>query len=123
MNILPALTDIGPGDGGTHVLPGSHKRHFIHPACAAPYGERAALGGEVVEGAIEVHLCAGDALMFVDGLCHGASKRSNPGGGGARARGLASHPARRRPAQTNTANALRYRSGVIPTRSRKSRVK
>lgn len=79
VNILLALTDIGPGDGATRVLPGSHKSQLMHPACVAPYGERAALGDETIEGAIEVHLRAGDALMFVDALCHGASKRINPG--------------------------------------------
>ena len=31
INILLALTDIGPGDGGTMVIPGSHKAHFSHP--------------------------------------------------------------------------------------------
>jgi Phytanoyl-CoA dioxygenase (PhyH) len=79
VNILLALTDIGPGDGGTRVLPGSHKSNFIHPACRAAYGERAKLHDEVVEGAIEVHLKAGDALMFSDAICHGASRRINPG--------------------------------------------
>lgn len=79
VNILLALTDIGPGDGGTRVLPGSHKSNFMHPACAAPSGDRAALGDEVVEGSVEVHLRAGDALMFVDAICHGATKRTNPG--------------------------------------------
>ena len=31
------------------------------------------------EGAIEVHLKAGDSLMFVDALMHGATERTNPG--------------------------------------------
>ena len=34
---------------------------------------------EAIEGAIEVHLRAGDALMFVDAICHGATNRINPG--------------------------------------------
>jgi hypothetical protein len=79
VNILLALTDIGPGDGGTRILPGSHKSNFNHPACVAPYAERAAKGDEVIEGSIEVQLRAGDALMFVDAICHGATKRTNPG--------------------------------------------
>ncbi len=79
VNILLAISDIGPGDGGTRVLPGSHKSSFIHPACAAPYAERAALEDEIVDGAIEIHLEAGDALMFVDAICHGATRRTNPG--------------------------------------------
>ena len=31
VNILVALTDIGPGDGGTMLIPGSHKSNFAHP--------------------------------------------------------------------------------------------
>ena len=30
-------------------------------------------------GAVEIYLKKGDALMFVDGLAHGASTRTNPG--------------------------------------------
>ena len=30
-------------------------------------------------GAIPVHMSAGDALLFVDGLMHGGSSRTNPG--------------------------------------------
>ena len=29
--MLLALTDIGPGDGGTMIIPGSHKSNFQHP--------------------------------------------------------------------------------------------
>jgi len=31
MNVLLALTDIGPGDGATMVVPGSHKSNLPHP--------------------------------------------------------------------------------------------
>ena len=31
VNILMALTDIGPGDGGTMIIPGSHKSNLPHP--------------------------------------------------------------------------------------------
>ena len=31
INILMALDDIGPGDGATVVIPGSHKSNFPHP--------------------------------------------------------------------------------------------
>ncbi|MGN6827044.1 phytanoyl-CoA dioxygenase family protein [Paucibacter sp. M5-1] len=79
VNILLALTDIGPGDGGTRILPGSHKSNFAHPACREAMSARLSLGDEVVEGSIEVHLKAGDALMFSDALCHGATKRTLPG--------------------------------------------
>jgi ectoine hydroxylase-related dioxygenase (phytanoyl-CoA dioxygenase family) len=32
-----------------------------------------------VAGAQEVHLKAGDAIVFVDATCHGSAKRINPG--------------------------------------------
>ncbi len=32
-----------------------------------------------VEGAIEVHLNAGDVILFVDAICHGSAARVNPG--------------------------------------------
>jgi ectoine hydroxylase-related dioxygenase (phytanoyl-CoA dioxygenase family) len=79
VNILLALTDIGPGDGGTRIIPGSHKSNFIHPKCAVDYSERTKAGDEDIEGSMAVHLKAGDALMFVDSLCHGATERTNPG--------------------------------------------
>lgn len=79
VNILLALTDIGPGDGGTRILPGSHKSNFAHPVFARDFAERTKDTDEVVEGSIEVNMKAGDALMFVDATAHGATKRINPG--------------------------------------------
>ncbi|NKB66290.1 MAG: hypothetical protein GKR89_04445 [Candidatus Latescibacteria bacterium] len=78
VNVLLALTDIGPGDGGTMIIPGSHKSNFIHPYLDR---HRMAKGATVegAEGSLEVHLKAGDALIFVDGLSHGSAKRANPG--------------------------------------------
>lgn len=73
VNILLALTDVGPGDGGTMIVPGSHKSNFRHPQ----YGQPGAMDDFV--GVTEVHLKAGDALLFVDGISHGASQRTNPG--------------------------------------------
>lgn len=78
VNILLALTDFGPGDGGTLIIPGSHKASFLHPEIPENYGDR----GEykvLPAGAIEVHIDAGDAIMFVDALMHGATSRTNPG--------------------------------------------
>lgn len=80
VNILMALTDIGPGDGATMVIPASHKSNFVHPDVA----KHSMKAGEVrsvddVEGAIEVHLEAGDALLFVDAISHGSARRVNPG--------------------------------------------
>ena len=75
-NIILALTDIGPGDGATMVIPGSHKSNFPHPNA----GDYARLDRmDVLEGAVELHLAKGDALLFVDGLMHGGSSRTNEG--------------------------------------------
>ncbi|MES2460165.1 MAG: phytanoyl-CoA dioxygenase family protein, partial [Armatimonadota bacterium] len=80
VNILMALTDIGPGDGATMIIPASHKSNFSHPDIAThsmKAGETRSVDG--VEGAVEVHLEAGDALLFVDAIAHGSAKRVNPG--------------------------------------------
>ena len=76
VNIICALTDIDEGDGPTMVIPGSHKSNFPHPG-KGDYarGERM----DHLEGAVPVHLKAGDALLFVDGLMHGGSSRTNAG--------------------------------------------
>jgi hypothetical protein len=79
VNILMALTDIGPGDGGTRVVPGSHKSNFAHPVFNRPFADRVNDQDEVVEGSVEVHLKAGDVLLFVDAIAHGATLRTNPG--------------------------------------------
>lgn len=80
VNVLMALNDIGPGDGATMVIPGSHKANFNHP----DFEKHKMKATEVtslndVEGAIEVHLEAGDALVFVDAISHGSARRENPG--------------------------------------------
>jgi len=84
VNVLTAFTDIGPDDGATMVIPGSHKSNFIHPAFLRRdrVHEWSSTGGgsaDDVEGAIEVHMKAGDAILFVDALCHGSAKRVNAG--------------------------------------------
>ena len=73
-NIILALTDIGPGDGPTMVIPGSHKSNFPHPQ-AGDYVRGDAM--DMLPGAIPVYLKAGDAVLFVDGLMHGGSSRTN----------------------------------------------
>ena len=79
INILMALNDVGPGDGATMVVPGSHKANFIHPDFEKHRmrGEEASV--DDVEAAIEVQLNAGDAILFVDCISHGSAKRVNPG--------------------------------------------
>jgi ectoine hydroxylase-related dioxygenase (phytanoyl-CoA dioxygenase family) len=78
VNILMALTDIGPGDGGTLVVPGSHKTNFLPQEVVELYQDRKNYI-TLPEGAVEVCLQAGDALLFVDALMHGATERTNPG--------------------------------------------
>jgi hypothetical protein len=76
-NIILALSDVGEGDGPTMVIPGSHKSNFPHPE-QGDYasGDRM----DDLEGAIPLYLDKGDALLFVDGLMHGGSSRTNPEG-------------------------------------------
>jgi len=79
INILMALTDIHEGDGATMVIPGSHKANFPHPDF-----DKHKMNGEEpsvdnVEGAIEIHMDAGDAILFVDAISHGSAKRVNEG--------------------------------------------
>lgn len=79
VNVLVALNDIGPGDGATMVIPGSHKSNLRHPQTVALDQRDAQTSVDGIEGAIEVHLKAGDALMFVDAIMHGSARRVNPG--------------------------------------------
>jgi hypothetical protein len=77
VNMLLALTDIGPGDGGTMIIPGSHKANLPHPVFSDPdYYDKQM---DNVPGAIEVHMQAGDVLLFVDAVSHGGSSRTNSG--------------------------------------------
>ena len=75
INILMALRDIGPGDGPTTIVPGSHQSGLPHPH----KDWNAGVGGHQAMAMQEVHLKAGDALMFTDALCHGSMPRTNPG--------------------------------------------
>ena len=75
VNVLVALNDIGPGDGATMAVPGSHKQNFEPPFFESAKGDTL----EDVPGATEIHLDAGDALIFVDSLMHGSARRKNPG--------------------------------------------
>ena len=77
VNILLALTDVGPGDGPTMIVPGSHKANFPHPDTLKPWEERREM--DKMQGAVEAYLEKGDALLFVDALSHGSATRTNPG--------------------------------------------
>ena len=74
INIILAVSDVGPGDGPTMVIPGSHKSNFPHPN-KGDYGRGDRM--DDLEGAVPVILNAGDAVLFVDGLMHGGSSRTN----------------------------------------------
>lgn len=75
VNVLLALDDIGPGDGATMAVPGSHKQNLEPPFYEEVRGETL----EEVPGAEEIHLERGDALLFVDCLMHGSATRTTPG--------------------------------------------
>lgn len=79
VNVLVALNDIGPGDGATMVIPGSHKSNLRHPQTVAVDKRDEQTSVDGIAGAVEVHLKAGDALMFVDAIMHGSARRTNPG--------------------------------------------
>jgi hypothetical protein len=74
-----AFTDIGPGDGATMVVPGSHKSNIRHPQTVAIERRSEETSVDDVVGAIECHLEEGDALLFVDAIAHGSARRTNPG--------------------------------------------
>ncbi|MEX0885466.1 MAG: phytanoyl-CoA dioxygenase family protein, partial [Phycisphaeraceae bacterium] len=77
INVLMALTDVGPGDGCTTIIPGSHKSHEKHPFMHQE-GVFHKHGGNAL-AMREVHMNAGDVIMFADGTCHGSIERTNPG--------------------------------------------
>ncbi|MCY3879810.1 MAG: phytanoyl-CoA dioxygenase family protein [Rhodobacteraceae bacterium] len=79
INILVAFNRIGAGDGATMVIPGSHKSNLEHPEFEAAAMADTATSVDGVTGAVEVHLEAGDALLFVDAIMHGSAARRNPG--------------------------------------------
>ncbi len=70
-----ALTDIGPGDGATVLVPGSHKSSVDNPHM----NWHAGVTGHASIPTKEVHLRAGEAVMFTDAVCHGSTPRINPG--------------------------------------------
>jgi len=60
-----ALTDVGPGDGGLCVIPGSHKANFATPDEI----------GHIVDATppvVHVPLKAGDVVIFTEAVTHGS---------------------------------------------------
>ncbi|MFW5682415.1 MAG: phytanoyl-CoA dioxygenase family protein [Phycisphaeraceae bacterium] len=79
VNALMAFNDVGPGDGATMVIPGSHKANFEHPQLQWASMQAGKSSMDEVEGAVEAHLEAGDVLLFVDAIMHGSAARVNEG--------------------------------------------
>ena len=79
VNVLVAYTKIGPGDGATMVIPGSHKSNIMHPQFSEAAMADHSTSVDGVIGAIEVFMDPGDALVFVDAIMHGSAKRVNSG--------------------------------------------
>ena len=80
INCIMAMTDIGPGDGPTTLIPGSHKARIPHPKLSGGtkvYRSDEAAGKQV--GMREIYMEKGDALMFTDTITHGSAERSNEG--------------------------------------------
>lgn len=84
LNVITALEDIGPGDGATTIVPGSHKVKQPHPHFSRQDDKTQNVvnySGPATdaENMKELYLNAGDALVFTDGVAHGSSARANPG--------------------------------------------
>ena len=82
INVLMALEDIGPGDGPTVLIPGSHKATEPHPDLVIDGKELVSFHDAVAGTALgmkEIYLKAGDVLMFTDAVTHGSAQRINPG--------------------------------------------
>ena len=79
INVLVAYTEIGPGDGATMVIPGSHKSNIMHPQFTEAAMAEHSTSVDGVIGATEVFMDPGDALVFVDAIMHGSAKRVNSG--------------------------------------------
>ena len=66
VNVLMALTDIGPGDGGTMVIPGSHKSNFMHPHFERFKMKSEGSSVDGVDAAEVVTMSAGDAFYSIN---------------------------------------------------------
>ena len=76
INVIGALHNIGPGDGATTVVPGSHKSAMRHPLLTEQvYRSDDAAGKQI--GMKELYLEAGDVLMLTDAMTHGSAARTN----------------------------------------------
>jgi len=78
INVISALNDIGAGDGAPTLIPGSHKSAMRHPKLSGQVYRSDEAGGEQV-GMKEMHLEAGDTVLFTDAMTHGSAARTNDG--------------------------------------------
>jgi len=83
INVIAALHDIGPGDGPTTLIPGSHKCAMPHPALMNGDGSntvyRSDKAAGLSRGMVEMHVEAGDVLFFCDTITHGSAARTKDG--------------------------------------------
>jgi ectoine hydroxylase-related dioxygenase (phytanoyl-CoA dioxygenase family) len=84
INVLMALSDIGPGDGAPVLVPGSHKCTEIHPRLKVDgkglvYDGISGKPAGTAFGTQEIYLKAGDVVMFTDAITHGSAERTNEG--------------------------------------------
>ena len=80
INVITALTDIGPADGATTIIRGSHKSALPHPKQAeANQVYRSDEPAGIAVGMQELHMNKGDVLLFTDAITHGSAQRTNPG--------------------------------------------
>jgi len=79
VNVLIALTDIKPGDGGTVIIPASHKQNLAHPLMGKHIMGSEFCSGDAMPLSEEIFMKAGDAIVFADTICHGSARRVNEG--------------------------------------------
>ena len=81
INCITALEDIGPGDGPTTLVPGSHKASIPHPKLSGELSRvyRSDEAAGIAVGMRELYLEAGDVLLFTDTITHGSATRTNDG--------------------------------------------
>ena len=63
LNVMVALTDVQPGDGGTMLIPGSHKSNLLNPGFTPEGREALGAGHDMsnVPAAVEIFMKAGCA--------------------------------------------------------------
>lgn len=66
LNVMYAMRDIGPGEGGLKVVPGTHKANYPPPC-----------GEDIDDMLVEIPMKAGDALLFSHDMGHCSRNDSN----------------------------------------------